>query len=326
MDKVEDFFIYVKDLPFASVSDSEQDSITYIAVENRYMRNDCENAMTGFKDYIMKFPNGVYQLDAHFYLAECQYRASQSNDALQNYAYVISKPRSKFTETSLLNAAEISYSNKDYAAAVNYYSDLEKNAEYKENIITASTGQMRSNFQLALYQTSIDNARHLMGKEKLPEELLAESHLTIAKSALAIDSASLGMAELIVVGKITKSVMAAEAKYLLAEIYFKNGNYEESEKTSFDLINQIPSYDYWVAKAFILLADNYMKTGNIHQAKYTLKSIIDNYDGVDLIKIAQEKLDKIVADEKAEEQRKAEELLKQQNEVDPALDININKE
>ena len=81
-----------------------------------------------------------------------------------------------------------------------------------------------------------------------------------------------------------------------------------------------------MAKAFILLADNYLKTGNIHQAKYTLKSIIDNYDGVDLIKIAQEKLDKIVADEKAEEQRKAEELLKQQNEVDPALDINIIKE
>ncbi len=322
MDKVEEFFKYVKELPFASVSDSEQDSITYIAVENRYMRNDCENATIGFKDYISKFPDGVYQLDAHFYLAECQYRASLSDDALKNYQFVISKPRSKFTETSLLNAANISYTKKDFSAAVNFYSDLEKNAEYKENIITAITGQMRSNFRLALYQTTINNARRLMGKEKLPEELIAESHLTIAKSALAIDSVSLGMAELIVVGKITKSEMAAEAKYLLAEIYFKNGNYEESQKSAFDLINQIPSYDYWVAKAFILLADNYLKTGNVHQAKYTLKSIIDNYEGADLIKIAQEKLDKIVADEKLEEQRKAEESLRPQNETDPALDIN----
>jgi TolA-binding protein len=316
----------VKDLSFANVSDSEQDSITYIAIENRYMRNDCENASKGFKDYMAKFPNGVYQLDAHFYLAECQYRASLTSEALQNYQYVISKPRSKFTETSLLNAAEISFTNKEFAAALNFYSDLEKNAEYKENILIAITGQMRCNYQLALYQTSIDNARKLMSKEKLPEELMAESHLTIAKSALAIDSVSLGMAELMVVGKTTKSIMAAEAKYLLAEIYFRNGNNEESEKTCFDLINQIPSYDYWVARSFILLADIYLKMGNIHQAKYTLKSIIDNYEGADLIKIAQDKLDSIVAAEKLEEQRKAEELLKQQNSVDPSLDININKE
>jgi len=325
MDKVEEFFKYVNGLSFVNVSNAEQDSITYIAVENRYMRNDCANATIGFIDYISKFPNGVYQLDAHFYLAECQYRASKVDEALQNYLFVTSKPRSKFTETSLLNAAEISYSKKDYAGAVKLFSDLEKNAEYKENIITAITGQMRSNYQLALYQTTIENARKLLGKEKLPEELIAESHLTIAKSALAVDSVNLGVSELKEVGKITKSEMAAEAKYLLAEHYFNIANYEESQKIAFDLINQIPSYDYWVAKAFILLADNYLKTGNVHQAKYTLKSIIDNYKGDDLKKIAQDKLDKIVADEKAEEQRKADELLKQQNQPDPNLDINIIK-
>jgi TolA-binding protein len=325
MDKVEDFFIYVKDLPFASVSNSEQDSITYIAVENRYMRNDCENASKGFKDYISKFPEGVYQLDAHFYLAECQFRASATDEALQNYLFVITKLRSKFTETSLLNAADISFSKKDYATAVSLYGDLEKNAEYKENIITAIAGQMRCNFQLALYQTTIDNARKLISKEKLPEELIAESHLTIAKSALAIDSVSLGMAELIMVGKITKSEMAAEAKYLLAELYFKQGNNAETKNTAYDIINLYPSYNYWLAKTFILLADYYLKIGNPLQAKSTLKSVIDNYEGADLIKVAQEKLDKIVADEKAEEQRKAEELLKQQNEPDPSLDINIIK-
>ncbi|MEI6854236.1 MAG: tetratricopeptide repeat protein, partial [Bacteroidota bacterium] len=58
MDKVDEFFVYVKGLSFTSVSDSEQDSITYIAVENRYTKNDCENATKGFKDYISKFPDG----------------------------------------------------------------------------------------------------------------------------------------------------------------------------------------------------------------------------------------------------------------------------
>lgn len=149
--------------------------------------------------------------------------------------------------------------------------------------------------------------------------------MIIARSALAIDSVSLAMAELNVVCKITKSEAAAEARYLLGEIYYKIGNYTESEKAAFDLINQIPSYDYWVAKAFILLADNYLKQGNIHQAKYTLKSIIDNYEGADLIQIAQEKYNAIITAEQLEEQKKAEELLKNRENTEPIDDNNILK-
>ncbi|HNW88471.1 MAG TPA: tetratricopeptide repeat protein [Bacteroidales bacterium] len=319
LDRVEDFFVYVKDLPFASVSNAEQDSITYIALENRYMRNDCENAMTGFNDYLTKFPNGAYQIDAHFYLAECQYRSKLTNEALQNYNFVISKPRTKFTEKSLLNSSEINYSAKNYQAALSNYTDLEKYAEYKENILIAQTGQMRCNYQLALYNMAISSSQKLLLADKLPEELLVEAHQTIAKSALEIKDTALALAEFEVVTKLSKSESCAEAKYNIANIYFLQNNTAESEKVAFDLINQVPSYDYWVAKAFILLADTYVKTGNRHQAKYTLKSIIENYEGADLVKIAQDKLNAIIETEKLEEQKKAEELLKIQNEPGPVL-------
>ena len=52
-----------------------------------------------------------------------------------------------------------------------------------------------------------------------------------------------------VVGK-TKTLAAAEAKYSLAEIQYAKRDYKTSQKTCFDLINNMPSYDYWVAKAF----------------------------------------------------------------------------
>ena len=319
MDRVEDFFVYVQDLPFAAVSNAEQDSITYIALENRYMRNDCENAMTGFKDYLIKFPNGAYQIDAHFYLAECQYRAKLTDEALQNYNFVIGKPRTKFTEKSLLNAATINYNRKNYEAALTNYKDLEKYAEYKENILTAQTGQMRCTYLLNLYSTAISASQKLLLADKLPEDLLVEAHLTIAKSALASNDTALALTEFETVTKLSKSESCAEAKYCIAEIYYLQNLTEASEKVAFDLINLVPSYDYWVAKAFILLADNYVKTGNLHQAKYTLKSIIDNYEGADLIKIAEEKLNTILKAEKLEEQKKAEELLKIQNEPGPLL-------
>jgi len=322
MDRVEDFFVYVKELPFANVSDAEQDSITYIALENRYMRNDCENSITGFKNYLEKFPNGAYQIDAHFYLAECQYRAKLYDEALPNYSFVIGKPRTKFTEKSLLNAAEINFEKKNYEAALNNYNDLKKFAEYKENILTAQTGQMRCNYLLSLYNLAISSSQELLLADKLPEELLVEAHQTIAKSALELKDTALALSEFEVVTKLSKSESCAEAKYNIANIYYAQNNTAESEKVAFDLINQVPSYDFWVAKAFILLADNYVKTGNRHQAKFTLKSIIDNYEGAELVKLAQDKLNVILEAEKLEEQQKAEELLKLQNEPGPVLDEN----
>ncbi|HNW69924.1 MAG TPA: tetratricopeptide repeat protein [Bacteroidales bacterium] len=321
-DRVEDFFVYVKELPFANVSDAEQDSITYIALENRYMRNDCENSITGFKEYLGKFPNGAYQIDAHFYLAECQYRAQLYDDALANYSFVIEKPRTKFTEKSLLVAAAINFEKKNYEAALNNYNDLKKYAEYKENILTAQTGQMRCNYLLSLYNLAISASQELLLADKLPEELLVEAHQTIAKSALELKDTAMALNEFEVVTKLSKSESCAEAKYNIANIYYAQNNTAESEKMAFDLINQVPSYDYWVAKAFILLADNYVKTGNRHQAKFTLKSIIDNYEGADLVKVAQDKLNAILEAEKLEEQQKAQELLKQQDEPGPVLNEN----
>ena len=50
------------------------------------------------------------------------------------------------------------------------------------------------------------------------------------------------------------------------------------------------SNDYFIAKSFILLSDIYVLQSNIFQARATLESIINNYDGSDLIKIAKDKV------------------------------------
>ena len=54
----------------------------------------------------------------------------------------------------------------------------------------------------------------------------------------------------------------------------------------------------------ILLADNYLAVKDNFQAKETLKGVISDSDNKDLIKIAQDKLDKIKADEEAAKKAK----------------------
>lgn len=69
------------------------------------------------------------------------------------------------------------------------------------------------------------------------------------------------------------------------------------------------SSDYWLAYSFILWADIYYARGNNLQAKQTLQSIIDNYDGEDLVGVARQKLDAIVAAEQPAPQPEEEEIV-----------------
>ena len=58
------------------------------------------------------------------------------------------------------------------------------------------------------------------------------------------------------------------------------------------------SSEYWYARTFILYGDLYKARGNYFQARHTYQSIVDNYAGEDLVKLAKEKIAEIDALEK----------------------------
>jgi TolA-binding protein len=106
----------------------------------------------------------------------------------------------------------------------------------------------------------------------------------------------------------TKTVAAAEAKYNIAHIEYLKHEYKTSQKTCFDLVKDMPNYDYWVAKTYILLADDYVGLKDTFQAKATLQSIIDNYKGNDdILSTAQQKLD-IISPPKTDRARGTNEM------------------
>ena len=70
----------------------------------------------------------------------------------------------------------------------------------------------------------------------------------------------------------------AEAKYLLAETYFVQGDLEESEQQIMDFAEKNTPHQFWLARSFVLLADIYMKKGDDFQAKQYLLSVQNNYN------------------------------------------------
>ncbi|OFX78641.1 MAG: hypothetical protein A2X12_08110 [Bacteroidetes bacterium GWE2_29_8] len=313
LDSVEEFFKYVKVLPFASVSDAEQDSLTYSAIENRYMSGDCNGAIAGFTDYLQKFPYAFFQVEGNFYRAECEMKSDNFEQALEGYNFVINKSFNRFTEKSLINAGYIYLEKlKNYKEAIVIYSRLEKDAEFANSLVEARRGLLKSNYFSNNFDSTITVGKRLLDLDKLNNETVAEAYFMIGTAFLKNNDLDSSYERFIATTKLTKSELGAEAQYNIAYIEYLKGNYDESEKLIFEIINQVPSYDYWIAKSFILLAENYVKKENFFQAQHTLKSIIDNYEGEDLVKIAQEKLDKIIEEEKIKQKKEEEEKLKTQ--------------
>jgi len=162
---------------------------------------------------------------------------------------------------------------------------------------------MRAYYWQNKFQLAIKTAIDFQALDKISESQIEESRLIIARSALAIDSLDIAKRECLLIAAKSKTEAGAEAKYSISYIEFKKGNLDVAEKKIFELLSSSSSYEYWLAKSYILLGDIYVEKGNLFQAKHTYKSIMDNYDGEDLKKIATDKYNAVIVSENLQKEK-----------------------
>jgi len=306
---IEELDAYLKSIG-AEMPQAKLDSLTYTTAKDYYTAKNYNSAATNFDKYIQKFPDGIFIVEANFYKAECEYKAGKMDDALKGYAFVIGKNKNQFTETSLYKASDISFNKKDYTAALNYYTQLELNAEQPKSNAAAKLGLMRCNYELKKYDQAIAYANKVLVLEKVSNEIINEANITIAQSYLGQQKYDEALAAFKITSASAKNETGAEAAYNVANIYYLKKEYKLCEKTVFELVAE-SDYTYWVTKALILLSDNYVALNDLFQAKTTLTSIIADCDIPELKLLAQQKLDKIIADEAAlQQQEKNKEAIK----------------
>lgn len=322
--KVDEYLAYTRNIPNADVSAAGQDSLVYESAELRYTQGNCDDAIKDFDNYLQKFPEGFFRVNASYYQADCRFRNKEFEKALEGYELVISKAKNSFTEKSLLNAGVIHYRLKQYDKALDDFDRLESVAEVKDNIVAAQAGQMRCHYKLTQYDQTIAGAAKVIASSNTDKDLVNEAHLLSGKSSLAKNDLESAKSELTIVSKRTNSEMTAEARYDLALLEYLLTNYKESEKMIQEIQKLVPSYDYWIAKGFILWGDNYLALKDTFQAKETYKSIVENYqknpdDAEDLKAIAQQKLN----DVKSTEENRNKEIMDEKLRKNPAVKDSI---
>ena len=316
--KVDEFSEYIKTIPDANFTVNEEDSITFEAAENLYMSGECKKSIKGFRDYLNKFPVGFFSVNANYYLADCLMKENKKDSALISYLFICSAPKNMFTENSLLNAANISYETKEYRQANELYKRLQKETEVNNHKALAEVGIMRTDFYLSQYETAIASAQKVLSNAKNTSAANDEANYIIAKSYYSMGDTVNALKEFTKLKKSKNGDYSGEANYVFAENAFNNQKNAEAEKQIL-AISANPTSEYWLAKSIILLGDIYVKKNKTMIAKQTYQSIVDNYDGEELVDIAKAKIERIENAENAIKEKTQIKAKQTKEEVDEII-------
>jgi len=288
------FLDYAGTTAIGDLSTAEQDNITFQVANNYFSRGDYQAAIEAVNAYFDKFPKPIQEKFARFIRAESLYKTGHPQEALHDFNIILNDWTSAYTERTLLSVSNLFLDQKKYNDAIAPLKKLELTAEYKSHYGFAINNLMVAYFNIHDFDNTLMYARYVKEYEKSSVEDKAKANLYAAKAYMLKGDLKTARKEFDEAVSNSQTIVGAEAKYNVGKLQYEAGEYKAAQTTAFDLIKNMPSYDYWVAKSFILLADCYVKLKDEFQAKSTLQSIIENYEGDDdIIPTAKERLEKL---------------------------------
>ncbi|MGZ3777443.1 MAG: tetratricopeptide repeat protein [Mucilaginibacter sp.] len=287
------FIAYAATTPIGNYTASQQEDIMFTAANSLFLRGDAAGTVQAVNAYFDKFPNKpIYDKQARFIRAESLVALGKPNDAVADYNVILNDWTSAYTEKSLISMAKLYIAQKRYNDAIVYLKKLETTSEYKEDYSFAINNLLLCYAQMKAPDDALKYAMLVRNYEKSSQADKFKTGLYAGLAYLQKSDTASAVKEFQYTVDNTKTIDAAEAKYNIANIEYHKHNYKASQKTCFDLVKELPNYDYWVAKTFILLSDDYVAMKDDFQAKATLQSVMDNYKGNDdILPTAKQKLD-----------------------------------
>ncbi len=305
------------------ISEQEQDSTFWRPVELARDNGDCESQIKNAAIYLDNVVNPSREISAHYFMATCFYSQGNKDEALFHYDFVASKPNNNYYTEALHYAGELTFEKGMHKEALVYFSTLEKVGVTDEDLSFATRGQMYCFQFLDNHQSTIDYAIKVLSANDVKPNIMEDAYLFMGNSYKEMKLNEKAITAYKQVLKTSNNIKAAEAKYGICEILFDQQKNAECEQQIMEMVQQKPSYDFWLAKAIILLGDNFVVAKDYFNAKHSLQSIIDNYSGpehLSIISIAQAKIEEILVLEKQEldAEPEQEEMEIDFDEIDPA--------
>lgn len=290
--KSDDYVAYVGTLPGYKVTASAADSLAYMVGDLRFNEGEYEKAIAGFNNYIDKYPNGANRIKATYYRAESYTITKKYPEALTDYESVISKGNSEFYVPSLRKAAVIAYnSTQQFDKAYQYYDAFYKVLTDEDEKYKTALGALRSAFRISNGPAVNQYGRLVTANIKASKDEQAAAWYYLAKTYMRDNNMNEAAESFKKAAMLIENNQAAESRYMLAEILYKEGKLQAAEDQCNIANENNVAYPYWIAKSLILLSDIYVDRSDLFNGRAALEAVVENFQGDnELIKEAQDKL------------------------------------
>lgn len=278
---IDSYVRYANSLPGGMrITPSRQDSLTYLAAENVYMRGNRTDAELAMTRYLQSYPNGAYSSDANYYLGVIADEKGDKQQALTHFRKVIDASNVKFLDNALIYTSQTEYKNGNLRQALADYSRLANSARNATNKQIGQMGVIRAQSQLGGYHEAVRAATELLAGNNLSAETVTEArYLRGGKAYQQINETDNAMADFQFIAKDTRSIYGAEAQFIIADTYYRWKSYDRAEAQVKKFMQKSTPHQYWMARALIVLSDTYMAKGDRFQALQYLESLRTNYKG-----------------------------------------------
>lgn len=307
-----DFEKYLAMIRSANPDSKGLESVEFEASKNLYFDQQYQRAIGGLRSFLSTYPQSAKADEARYYIAESHYRLREYDLALPLYEQVSREAAAGFAGKSIGRVAEIEYRQGKYENAVAAYKKFALQATNKKDQYLGWSGLMESYYHLKQYDSADAFARLVMERGNVNAGAQNKASLFLGKTALQRGDLDGAKDEFLNTLNAARDEYGAEAKYLLAEVFYRQKQYKQSYETLISLNNDFSAYEDWVGKSYLLIADNCVAMDNVFQAKETLRSLIDGFPQQKIKDEAKAKLAVI-------EQTQAEEEVEEEQET---IDVN----
>lgn len=261
----------------ANISADEKENLFFTPAFQSYMDSSYSDAIGKFETYLTRFPTGRFVNETYYYLGNSYFKQKDTLKAVENFERYLATPTTNFSETAAARTAAYYYTHEVYLKALKYYEQFDNLATKPTNIFNARLGVMRCAYLTEDYNKSLSFAKFVLETPSINTQQKIEGEYSKGMSLYKLNQLNEAIPSLEWLVKNTTTAIGSEAKFTLAEIYFKQNQFGQAETEVKALIKMKPSYNYWVAKGLMLQTRIHILNDDLFQAEQTLKSVIDFY-------------------------------------------------
>lgn len=280
------------------VKESEKEDRDFKAAEAQYAAGQYDRAITGYSDYLAKYPNGRYALNAYYQRAESYAVQKKYEKALPDYESVAAKGQSKYYEKALFKAAVIAYNHsQNFNKAYELYAKLEQTTQDQAMKFEGQLGMMRSAYRSGRMNDVRVAADKVRNNPNAAPDQKGVANFYLGKLFLEDKKYDQAMEAFQQTQKLIPGTEnAAEAYYDMGYILYLKRSLDKAEEWCINSNAEISGYSYWVARCVLLLADIYTEKNDYFNAQAALEALLENYkEDEEIVRTAQKKLDQIKA-------------------------------